>query len=273
MLEIRTIAETYALKELLQHSLLKNFSASLSLAIVGSVASGHADEHSDIDLLAVLPDTEFSQLSCTLKENPHLNSDLPSIVENTTPEITTKIRAINWIIDEVDRDFVIMSYILSTAKIILDPLNILSELSIRTSDRFDSSVTRILLDELALFRNDLYWIEQHSQRGDQFAIPGLLTRASFLQRALQLSFLADGRPYPYRKWIWKQMQETSIGKQLSHHAQEFAATALPYPVTYTVSHCIAFYDSVVTLLHSQLPNMNILPKFRYDSDNYYNLLK
>ena len=129
-------------------------------------------------------------------------------------------------------------------------------------------IIKIKFSEL---RNELYTIELLPKRQTTFSL--LLHKSKFVESLLQLMFLFDGNPYPYKKWLGSLYLTTnySKGNEASILRWYESINVAITPLELAKSAKTAYIEFVLKLMECDIFHES--KYFQYESTYYYGYLR
>lgn len=205
--ETGKLIRDYIRERIQPHPLLSPHLEDAAFLLTGSVAFGTWDEDSSLDLRMVLPDEEHSRLAAGLQE-AHLwapRRDFRVSLRDREPfrrfpgsEIV--ILSASQLRQEFRFELAISVWIYSHSLVIQDPLGTLETALATYRERFQQRLPNLRCEHYYNFRearNDLLPKVMPRRLATVLAIK----RGEAVREALRLAFLAEGKPYPYDKWL------------------------------------------------------------------------
>lgn len=201
------LVQTYLRERVTPHPLLNRFLPEATVLVTGSAALGTWNEQSELDLCLLLPDREHTQLARLLQEaglwNPsrdfrlHLTDREPF---RRFPGTEILILSTAQLEQELRYDLPVALWTYGHATALQDPLG--------TLDAGLSAARERFLQRLPDLRCEHYFRFRQARKDlTPRLLPGRLStllaikRGEAVREALRLAFLADGKPYPYDKWL------------------------------------------------------------------------
>lgn len=186
-------------------------------AIVWYASSSFIEKYDPIvvrDLLIVLPDEIFVQFE--VKHGKSFVVDDHEVV----PPVFARIKNFNWLDQDFARRLPLALWIYQHAIVLKDPDEHFARMLHLQQERFIQSVPAILRSKYLEFRT-----ERHNLRhnlADETELANRLIKAVVVKLALEIIFLAEKKPYPYKKWLfWATKKETANGTKVLDLAQKF----------------------------------------------------
>jgi len=200
------------------HPILNPYLADAAVWVTGSVAAGVWDEMAELDLRLLLPDEEHSRLAAALRE-VHLwepGRDFRLRLEDREPfrrfpGVRLHVLSGTQLRQEFRYDPPVALWVHQHARVLQDPLGGLDAQVREGEERFRDALPSLRCEHYYLFRearNDMIPRLMPRRLSTGLAIK----RGEAVREALRLAFLADGKPYPYDKWLEVMAErETSSG--------------------------------------------------------------
>ncbi len=204
---INRLLEAYFRERVKSHPILSPVLRDATILVTGSVPAGTWDERSDFDVRFILPDADHARLASALKEarlwDP--NRDHRVFLEDREPfrrfpGIYLLILSASQLSQQFHFDLPVTLWFYTHSVTYQDPSGLLEAAVQKGNQRFAENLDNLRCEHYYRFRqarNDLV----------PKIVPRRLTtvlaikRGEAVQEALRLSFLADGKPYPYDKWL------------------------------------------------------------------------
>lgn len=216
--EQRKLVLDYLRERVQPHPLLNPYLQDAAILLTGSVAFGTWDEDSRLDLRLVLPDEEHSRLSAGLREahlwspgRDHRVSLRDREPFRRFPGAEIVILSASQLRQEFRFELAISVWIYSHSLVLQDPLGTVESTLASYQERFQERLPTLRCEHYYHFRearNDL--LPKVSPR--RLATVLAIKRGQAVQEALRLAFLAEGKPYPYDKWLEEMAErETECG--------------------------------------------------------------
>jgi hypothetical protein len=215
------LLEAYLQERVLPHPLLSPFVPEAAACVTGSLAIGIWDEEAPLDVHLVLPDEEHARLSASLR-SAHLwdpARDFRLRLEDREPfrrlpGVHITILSAAQLAREFQFELSIALWTYSHAVVAQDPLGTLEAHRHLARDRFSSRLNELRCEHYYCFRQARH---DMCARLAPRRVSTLLAikRGAAAQEALRLAFLADGKPYPYDKWLEQMAErETECGPNI-----------------------------------------------------------
>lgn len=205
--EAVSLLQTYLRERVIPHPLLNPPLPHAAVCVIGSVAFGAWDEHSDFDICLLLPDEEHARLAGALREARLWDParDFRLRLEDREPfrrfpGVEIKILSRTQLEAELRADLPVALWVYSHAAVLQDPKGLLERALGEAAARFRDSLDDLRCEHYYHFRqarNDLIPKIMPRRLNTVLAIK----RGMTVREALRLAFLAEGKPYPYDKWL------------------------------------------------------------------------
>jgi hypothetical protein len=169
------------------------------------------------DFLILLPDELFSEFSARY-------SDCFVIDDHEyDPWVFTKVKSLGWIVKDFQKRLPIALWIYQHSMIIQDKDKQFSNILDRQKERFAELFPEILQKKYIEFRTERHNLRHAIKRENAIAIA--LIKATVVKLSFEMSFLAEGKPYPYKKWLPIFVQRgTGKKAELYNISQDFLDT-------------------------------------------------
>lgn len=166
------------------------------------------------DFLIVLPNERFDDFKADLGPNYVVDD------HDVVPPVFVRFKSYEWL----ERDFVrrlpVALWIYQHARVIRDPNRKFVDILCVQSEAFKKQLPSILRRKYLEFRTDRHNL-RHTVPANMDPATRLI-KASVVKLALELTLLAEGQPYPYKKWLfWVAERETTQGKEVINLATRF----------------------------------------------------
>ena len=201
------LLHAYLQDRVVPHPLLQPYLARAALSVTGSVAFGAWDEHSDFDLQILLSDEDHSRLGRALRDAGLWDParDFRLRLEDREPfrrfpGVEIRILSRSELAQEFRFRLPVALWNSTHAVTVQDPLGELGAATRAAERRFAESLDDLRCEHYYRFRqarNDLAPRVIPRRMATVLAIK----RGEAVREALRLAFLADGKPYPYDKWL------------------------------------------------------------------------
>jgi hypothetical protein len=201
------LLEAYLRERVIPHPILNRFLPRAAIFVTGSVALGAWDEDSDLDIGVVLPDEDHAALAAALREaslwDParDFRLRLPDREPfRRFPGAGLSFLSLSGLAQQLRFNLPVALWVQAHAAVLQDPLGALATTLPAFRERFRASLDDLRCEHYYLFRqarNDLASRNVPRRPNTVLAIK----RGETVREALRLAFLAEGRPYPYDKWL------------------------------------------------------------------------
>lgn len=166
------------------------------------------------DLLVVLPDERFENLKANLGSSYVVDD------HDVTPPVFVRFTSYGWLERDFARRLPVALWIYQHARVLRDPDSRFVNILRAQSEVFRKQLSSILRRKYLEFRTDRHNLRHTVPAGMDLATH--LIKASVVKLALELTLLAEGRPYPYKKWLfWAAEREATQGKEVIGLATRF----------------------------------------------------
>jgi hypothetical protein len=205
--ESLVLLEHYLRERVQPHPILSRHLPDAAVWVAGSVAAGLWDENSEFDVRLLLPDEEHTRLAAALRE-AHLwdpARDYRLRLKDREPfrrfpGARVHVLSTAQLGAEFAFELPVALWAHLHARVLQDPLGAL-EAQVRDGrERFRSELPGLQCEHYYLFRearNDMIPRIMPRRLSTVLAIK----RGEAVREALRLCFLAEGKPYPYDKWL------------------------------------------------------------------------
>jgi len=190
------------------------------------------------DLMILLPDDLFQKFSNQSGECFVVDD------HDHTPWIFTRVKSFEWIKRDFEVRLPIALWIYQNSIVLQDKDGKFNEILQEQKKVFDRMIPEILRRKYLEFRAERHNLKHALERKNAIAIT--LIKATVVKLALEMSFLAEGKPYPYKKWLPLAVQfDTINGKKLLQISEDFLRVEDP-STTIELSDCLV--EKVGTML-------------------------
>ncbi len=233
--EGRGALEAYTRERLATHPLLQPHLDEAAVYLVGSVAFGAWDELSDLHVRIALSDEEHSSLAARLQAahlwDPARDIRLRLVDREPFrryPSAEVLILSASQLAQEFRFSGPVALWTHRHASVLADPTRLLAATVAHAEEEFQRRLDSLRCEHYYLFRqarSDLQPRLIPKRLGTLLAIK----RGEAIREALRLSFLADGLPYPYDKWLeYMAERETRCGAGIVTACRALAAAREPH---------------------------------------------
>lgn len=228
------LLRAYVHERVAPHPLLSPYLTDAAAFVTGSVAIGTWDEHSDLDIRFLLPDEEHTRLARDLREAQLWEPARDFRLRLVDREPFRRFPGAQLLFLSVDQqaretrfDLPVALWNGTHAAVLQDPLGTL-EAAVRSGEeRFGSLLAELQCEHYFRFR------QARSDLAPRIMPRRLTTvlaikRGEAVRQALRLAFLADGKPYPYDKWLEAMAErETRSGEAIVAAVRALVAAREP----------------------------------------------
>lgn len=234
------LLENYLRERVFPHPILSHVLPEAAVLVTGSVAIGAWDEQSALDIFLIVPDDEHVQLSAALREARLWDParDYRLRLEDREPfrrfpGTVLRILSASELERESRFDLPVTLWVLTHALVHQDPLGTVEAARQTWGERFTAALSDLRCEHYYYFRearNDLVPRIMPRRMTTLMAIK----RGEAVREALRLAFLADGKPYPYDKWLEVMAErETRCGASIVTAVRALVAARDPQTVEHT----------------------------------------
>lgn len=166
------------------------------------------------DLLVVLPDERFENFKANFGPNYVVDD------HKVAPPVFVRFKSYEWLRRDFARRLPVALWIYQHAKVLYDPEKKFADMLHGQAETFKEQLPAIMRRKYLEFRTDRHNLRHTVPVGMDLATQ--LIKASVAKLSLELTLLAEGRPYPYKKWLfWATERETTQGKEVIGLATRF----------------------------------------------------
>lgn len=206
-----------------------------ALTSIVSVLLTENDHDAIWDLLIVVPDEQYVTFLAQ-NGNSYVFDD-----HEHEPPVFSKVRSLSWLKADFERRMPIALWILNNSLVISDPDDQVRSLVNECWAKFEKRVPELIKTKYLELRSERHNLRNAVRFGRSTAID--IIRAAVVKLALELSFLADGQPYPYKKWLPEIAESSSeYGGKISSVSRLFLKTTNP--------------DEIITLSQTLVDTIN-----------------
>jgi len=159
------------------------------------------------DILIILPDERFESFKTNFGPNYVVDD------HNVVPPVFVRFKSYKWLQRDFARRLPVALWIYQHAKVLRDPQGKFADILRSQSEVFKKQLPSILRRKYIEFRTD-----RHNLRHtipSRMDLATRLIKASVVKLALELTLLAEGQPYPYKKWLfWATEREATQGQEV-----------------------------------------------------------
>jgi hypothetical protein len=185
-----------------------------------SVVSVALDPELVYDLMVVMPDSVF--------EGSFKNQFGQCFVVNDkdhSPPVFTRFKSQAWLRNDLSRRVPISLWIFGGGVVVQDPGNALAEILLEGRSHFEQHLKKIVRYKYLEFRSDRHNLRQAIYHNDGLAVD--LLKSNVIKLALEIAFLATGRPYPYKRRLPSEAEKLCGGDRLVGLCKDFACARDP----------------------------------------------
>jgi hypothetical protein len=136
------------------------------------------------------------------------------------PPVFTKIRPYQWLSNDFESRLIIALWMYRRAIILQKTGDNFDDILQVAEKKFRNNLEDIIRKKYLEFRSERHLLRACVQRKDQLAIE--LIKANIAKLALELSYLAESKPYPYKvRLVWEVRRDTKYGECLYRLSNEF----------------------------------------------------
>jgi predicted nucleotidyltransferase len=224
VVEQRIIAEIIRSVELIP--LWSKYRAYSAVALSGSLASGLADDQSDVDVDVLLSEPAFSELY-----EPFWDAIDEGVIKILNPRARLfheypiacipgleghyQIESVDVIKDRIKAMDNVTRWIYTNSIAIVDDSGIHSEIRALATKLPKDVLDSVRRRELYLAKDYFYGLKTQLKRNHRESI--ILVCSQSLSHVLKHCCLCDEESYPYEKWLYQVGVETTIGKRIREY--------------------------------------------------------
>ena len=187
---------------------------SASFINTASIILTEDDSNSIWDLLIIFPNDKFATFSAQFGDS-YVYDD-----HNHLPPIFTKFRNLDWLKIDLERRRSIALWILTNSIILTDPNALIGRLIDKHEIMFKRNVPNLVRIKYLELRTERHNLRDAIRFDRKIAVD--IIRSTIVKLALELSFLAEVRPYPYKKWLPEiAISSTEYGKTIASSSMQF----------------------------------------------------
>ncbi len=189
---------------LMEHPILSEFKNKVSIIFHGSTMMGIDDKHSDLDFWLLLPAKEIPKLDLVSETRFFqfkLNEKLGHLNAESAKSFSNRF-------NHCDMDII---YQLRTSKIISDNTGIAKKLVQLAKRPMRKEVSNaFFFFHYVEMRGEHRACDNPMERGEPVGI--ILSLTKTLSHAMRAAIVLDRKPYPYDKWLYNAVAQTTTGK-------------------------------------------------------------
>lgn len=190
------------------------------------------------DIMVLLPDELFSEFirrygDCfVIDDHEH------------APCVFTRVKSFEWLKSDFESRLPVALWIYQNSLVLQDGEGRFDEILQEQKEIFIKIILEILRKKYLEFRTERHNLRHALEKGNVVAIT--IIKNTVVKLALEISFLIERKPYPYKKWLPLAVQhETSNGKEVFQISEDFLNTTDPKK-TIELSDCLV--EKVVKML-------------------------
>ncbi|MDE2038177.1 MAG: DUF4037 domain-containing protein [Patescibacteria group bacterium] len=227
--------DSYCQRKLLTDPLVGRYAEQSSIVTV------ELDHEIVYDLMVLLPDILFEREFSKRHGECFVLNDQKSV-----PPVFTRFKSYAWLKRDFGRRLPIALWIFGRSVIVRDPNGAFSSIVGEYSDLFKRSLRGIIERKYVEFRSDRHNLRQTVHHGDDLACS--ILKANIVKLAAELKLLSQGKPYPYKKWLVSEVDESNGGKTLLEISHRFIEARRPEDTIATSDELV---NAVVTFLDKE----------------------
>jgi hypothetical protein len=172
-----------------------------------SIVSVELDREQVYDLMVLMPDNMFEGAFRAQFGECFVVND-----KDHSPPVFSRFKSQTWLRKDLSRRLPIALWIFGRGVVVQDPGNILRKILLECRASFEQQRKEIIRHKYIEFRSDRHNLRQAVYHNDGLA--GDLLKSNVVKLALEISLLAAGRSYPYKKWLPSEAGALGGGSQL-----------------------------------------------------------
>lgn len=166
------------------------------------------------DLLIIIPNEIFNKFSIEYGDKFVIDD------HKHNPWVFTKVRSLEWLSQDFQKRLPIALWIYRRSAVIQDEKKQFSDILIKYEEKFTNLLPEILEKKYLEFRTERHNLRHAVKKEDRIAVN--LIKTVVVKLSFEISFLAKGEPFPYKKWLPAFVQnETKDGKELYNISKNF----------------------------------------------------
>jgi hypothetical protein len=220
-----------------------DYEGRVSVAIVGSVGAGLADVHSDIDVHILVPERDSVRIYEHYKRgyeegtldllNPRaLEFDEFPMVKFREMDGHHQANVFESVEDSVRNYSDVDRWVYQNSIPLHDPKGRLGELRAACAEYPPHILNRKLIRHYWFMRENYGGMKTLLVRGQREALSLLCLQG--ISHLLKFCILAEGKPYPYDKWLYRAAIETRLGNLVREHVGAVFEEIHREPIVYEV---------------------------------------
>lgn len=133
--------------------------------------------------------------------------------------IFTKFRSVKWLEKDIKSRLPIALWIYQNSLVIQDTQGEFAKLLNRYTSVFEKSLHSLIKRKYIEMRTERHNLRQAVSNNRDVAIP--IIKATIAKLILEISLLADGKPYPYKKWLPEIAKNSNLGNVVYPYIKTF----------------------------------------------------
>lgn len=220
-----------------------------------SVVTVELDEGIVYDLMVIMPDDlftgEFSvKFGGCFVQNDH----------ECVPPVFTRFKSYDWLRRDFERRMAIALWIFGKSIVIRDPCNAFLTILTEYRSVFKRRLLEIMKSKYVEFRSDRHNLRQAVSHQDIMACA--LLKANIVKLATEMVFLSMGQSYPYKKWLFHEVEKLEGGPVLLSIAKRFI-DAVDLNQTIAISEELVMHTNNFLSQRTHLPSSLFLKWWLY----------
>lgn len=211
-----------------------------------SVLLTENDHDSIWDLLIIIPDEKYADFSGQYGFS-YVFDD-----HGHSPPVFSKVRSIGWLKSDLDRRMPIALWVLNNSLIILDHDYQTQNLIDEYGSKFKTRIPDLIKLKYLELRSERHNLRKAVDFRRDMAIE--IIRITVIKLALELSFLIDNQPYPYKKWLPEMAA-------LSHYGREILDVSNIFLKAVNHNEIIETSQTLVNTVNDMLREKGALPNY------------
>lgn len=212
---------------------------------ISTIVSVEVDEELIIDLIAFVPDQIFNSEFTKKHGDCYVVND-----QKQLPHVFTRFKSYQWLLDDFSKRRAIALWIFQNAIIVNDPNDAFRRIVQSQSEIFHRSLVDIIRKKYIEFRSDRHNLRQAIFHQDKLAIN--ILRANVAKLALEILILANGKPYPYKKWLASEASKYDANHVVREDCLRFISEEYPDKIIAQSDELVGKISDVL-LLNTNLP--------------------
>lgn len=174
---------------------------------------------------------------------------------NHHPGVFTRVKSYKWLVEDFSRRRPIALWIFQKALVLQDPDNGFKKILCHQQKLFSDSIDDIISRKYMELRTERHNLRHALQKHREIA--SYIIKATIVKLALELCFLSEGKPFPWKKWLPETAQNTTThGTMILKISEEFLKSP--------------DHEKIIELSESLIQSViSFLKEKKYFSENFF----